>query len=450
MQEKTKKRSEGIHLDYVNWAMFVIATILAVALLVSTVRTSAGYKSLEEATELYIAIQQDTADMQASSDYLTDQVRTFVVTGSRVHAENYFEEVNVTRRRDKALENLEAYLAGTQTYYYLSTALSASNELMTAELYAMRLAIEGRGQNVADYPAELAAVHLTAADRALSAEQKLAYAEELVFNDSYQDYKARISDNVSRCSKALIEATRTEQRQSSERLRIQLRNQELLIVVMLVLAFALVFLTSSLMIRPIRRYVASVIKEEELPEEGAYELRFLSRTYNEIYRQNQSHRERLNYDATHDSLTGLLNRSVFEKLRTRCQEHGNAMILIDVDHFKQINDGYGHDIGDRALVKVARLLQENFRAEDYVCRIGGDEFAVIMVHAGSALRGLVEEKIRHLNTLLAEGGDGLPPLSLSAGVAFCDRENPGEDIYKDADIAMYRVKKDSRCGVAFY
>ena len=95
-------------------------------------------------------------------------------------------------------------------------------------------------------------------------------------------------------------------------------------------------------------------------------------------------------------------------------------------------------------------LRGSFRTEDYVCRIGGDEFAVIMVHADSNLRGLLMSKIAAANAKLAHPADGLPVVSLSVGVAFGDRENPGEDIFKDADKALYRVKEGGRCGIDFY
>ena len=126
------------------------------------------------------------------------------------------------------------------------------------------------------------------------------------------------------------------------------------------------------------------------------------------------------------------------------------MILVDVDKFKEINDGYGHDVGDKALVRVATLLKKSFRNEDYVCRIGGDEFAVIMLNANSSLRELVEGKISRLNEKLGLAEDGLPPISVSVGVAFGDRENPTDDFYKDADSALYRVKESGDRNCAFY
>jgi diguanylate cyclase (GGDEF)-like protein len=95
------------------------------------------------------------------------------------------------------------------------------------------------------------------------------------------------------------------------------------------------------------------------------------------------------------------------------------------------------------------VLQTAF-GRDFVCRIGGDEFAVIMVHTSSALRELVGNKIAALNKKLLAPGDGLPAFSLSVGVAFGDRPNPGEDMFKDADAALYQVKNNGRGGCAFY
>lgn len=95
----------------------------------------------------------------------------------------------------------------------------------------------------------------------------------------------------------------------------------------------------------------------------------------------------IRHQAEHDAMTELLNRRSFEKL-LKIHEEGNssyALILVDVDTFKSVNDTYGHDMGDHILKKVAENLRKAFRSIDYVCRIGGDEFAVIMVEMTSDL-----------------------------------------------------------------
>jgi len=117
-----------------------------------------------------------------------------------------------------------------------------------------------------------------------------------------------------------------------------------------------------------------------------------------------------------------------------------------VDYFKTVNDTYGHDVGDRVLKRVADILKHSFRSVDIICRIGGDEFVVIMTRVDSSMRDLVIRKIEHANELLQNPEDDLPPVSLSVGAAFADRKNPKGDIFKDADTALYRVKAAGRCG----
>ena len=127
-----------------------------------------------------------------------------------------------------------------------------------------------------------------------------------------------------------------------------------------------------------------------------------------------------------------------------------ALILIDVDYFKSVNDTYGHAVGDRVLKRVAEILRATFRSVDILCRIGGDEFAVVMTRVDSSMRHIVLSKMMKANDLLQHPKDDLPPVSLSVGVAFADRDNPQGDIFTDADTALYRVKEAGRNGCQIY
>lgn len=126
------------------------------------------------------------------------------------------------------------------------------------------------------------------------------------------------------------------------------------------------------------------------------------------------------------------------------------MILVDVDTFKQVNDTYGHSIGDQILKKVASILRTQFRSVDYVCRIGGDEFAIITVEMTSDLQYTIQNKIDEANEELFHPTDGLPAVSLSVGVAFSDRKDPSGTIFNDADSALYYVKEHGRHACGFY
>lgn len=108
-------------------------------------------------------------------------------------------------------------------------------------------------------------------------------------------------------------------------------------------------------------------------------------------------------------------------------------------------------MGDRILQKVSRTLMTRFQSIDHVCsRIGGDEFAIVMIDTTSDMKYAIQEKIDVANEELSNPKDDLPAVSLSVGVAFSDRENPGESIFKDADEAIYYVKEHGRHGCSFY
>lgn len=152
--------------------------------------------------------------------------------------------------------------------------------------------------------------------------------------------------------------------------------------------------------------------------------------------------------AHHDVLTGLANRRFFIeglKLRiTRCQRYGDktALLFLDVDDLKQVNDDHGHQAGDIVLMKLAEILSSNIRASDLVARIGGDEFAILLDNIGATK---VEQKVASLLTLI-ESADieyGQKRLNLSAAIGHClvGPEDNVDDLMSRADAAMYREKR---------
>ncbi len=158
--------------------------------------------------------------------------------------------------------------------------------------------------------------------------------------------------------------------------------------------------------------------------------------------------EELLVRSTHDSLTGLLNRSSLnEKLAHRLTKraHGELVevIFVDVDQFKQVNDIYGHSVGDQALIHVARVLERSSRSGDIVARLAGDEF--VLVAQGSTSDGATSLSRRITNALsqpvTIEGAQ--LQLSVSLGVAIADENVTDADwLIGQADAAMYCAKRD--------
>ena len=110
----------------------------------------------------------------------------------------------------------------------------------------------------------------------------------------------------------------------------------------------------------------------------------------------------------------------------------------------------GHATGDYYIIVCSEIIQDIFGMYGKVYRIGGDEFAILMVEMTTDLQYTIKDKIDSVNQQLSSPEKGIPKVSLSAGVAFSDRENPGENIFEDADKALYKVKGNGRNGCGFY
>lgn len=154
-----------------------------------------------------------------------------------------------------------------------------------------------------------------------------------------------------------------------------------------------------------------------------------------------------------DPLTGLHNRRYglhhLDQVATRCRAQGvrAGVVLMDIDHFKSVNDTYGHLVGDRVLSKVAKTLKDNLRSEDLVCRIGGEEFLAILPDSGLSQVRVVADRLRGAVADLEIPMDGGPALrvTISLGVAMlADRENAGRHAMAVVDRALYAAKDAGR------
>ena len=170
--------------------------------------------------------------------------------------------------------------------------------------------------------------------------------------------------------------------------------------------------------------------------------------------------QKLQHMADHDPLTGLLNRRSFERELTahvaRSGRYGSegALLMLDIDHFKYVNDSLGHNAGDAIIVRVAQALVSALRESDVVARLGGDEFAVLLPKADAADVCVVVDNL--LDTVRGQSDSasklGARGLSASVGVAMVtDTEGlTGEDLLVNADLAMYDAKEAGRDRMAVY
>ncbi len=153
--------------------------------------------------------------------------------------------------------------------------------------------------------------------------------------------------------------------------------------------------------------------------------------------------------ATTDSLTGLYSRNIFdislekEIIKSIRYKKALSLIIIDIDDFKYINDTYGHQAGDKVIVKLVNIINNNLRKADLFARYGGEEFAVIMPETLTGEAYVVSERIRKkvLKSLKVKNQD----VTVSIGISTLTKEiNSAYDLIKYADDALYRAKEDGK------
>lgn len=374
------------------------------------------------------------------------------MTGDESCIDAYFTEANETRQREKAIEDPKGQFKGTDAFNSLHAAMKKSNELMQTEFYAMRLVEQANGTDPATWHEELRDIQLSADDATLSPAESMTKAQDLVSNAKYEATKHVITYQTNSCITEITDTTRSNQSNASSVFSDIYRELEICVAAFAILTLAMCILIRRAIVRPLLDFGTSIKKGMTLPVKGAGELQVLAETYNRVYEENEATQMLIKHQAEHDALTDLLNRDSYDKMLKVYEGSGRpfALILIDVDVFKSVNDTFGHAMGDQILRRVALLLKTTFRNIDHVCRIGGNEFAIIMVEMTPDLRYTIEEKIDAINEQLANPVDGLPAVSISVGVAFADRPNPGDSIYKDVDQALYRTKESGRASHTFY
>ncbi|HEN8707647.1 MULTISPECIES: diguanylate cyclase [Pseudomonas] len=200
--------------------------------------------------------------------------------------------------------------------------------------------------------------------------------------------------------------------------------------------------------------------DRRVPEAPIAELNELGNDFNalldelEVWQSHlQSENQTLAHQASHDSLTGLPNRAFFEGRLSRSvrnaarQQDHLAVLFLDSDHFKQINDTLGHAVGDEVLISVAERVRAQLREQDLVARLGGDEFAVLLtpLHTRKDAEHIAEKIVASMRLPVQLDSGRSVSTSLSVGIAYYpdDGADPAS-LLNAADAAMYQAKRECR------
>lgn len=194
-------------------------------------------------------------------------------------------------------------------------------------------------------------------------------------------------------------------------------------------------------------YVPDVQRERELLARIRVQLR--NRRFYDALERVRNERDNLRRDSQTDPLTGLPNRrSLQGEVSSRCQARERfGVLFMDLDHFKSVNDRFGHEVGDRVLVAVASVLKTALRPGDVVGRYGGEEFVAIILGAGPESARLVAERLRRSVEEMPSPKGGPSKLTISIGTTVFDprqSDERSEALLHRADMALYAAKRAGR------
>ena len=422
--EKNKNnRSETLSL--LGSFLIILTAIVFVLILFISYAVNQNFKTLKASTNRFITSTQSFETIRSSSNELTELVRLFVINHDEQFALSYIDIIENNRSQKNALENLRPlYPDGDFTIKRLENSLMQADNLIALDLYNMRLCYEAIGKRAEEIPERIRNIKIKPADEKLSKEEMQNLAVKNVFGNGYLIYKFRVDENCFLTVKAISDEIKQTLDADSEKLGRNLDRLRILILLLLVI--------------------------NALSSIGLKEFKSVTSSYNKIYEIGERRTRTLLKNAEYDALTGILNRRAYEQIcqNSSEQKRSIALLLIDMDDFKSINDTYGHIGGDTALKSLATILSETFRNGDYVARIGGDEFAAVLTDFKEDGFKIVAEKIDSINEQLS-GLENIRNVSISVGMAFSP-SGYSEELYKKADKALYAVKNSGKKGCRIY
>lgn len=446
-----KKSFNGLHVQLIDGILMVLCCLFTIFIFRTTEKIKNNYDNLVFLMNDYSECNVAITDLKKSSGKLTYFAICFLQRQDPEYLDRYIYELEETDKRNRAVDIVSLTHQDDITDINTKMALRESNMLVRIELYSMKLMCNALGYQTSDMPERLAKIALLPEHLAMSVDEKVDFARHIIFSDKHLRSRDLVSEYSDIALSSLFNLYTSEETKSNSYISSQFSLQKILIQILFLMCIILYIVLVLLVFRPLHKHLRAIQNGGKMDMKGAFEVRYIARAYNALRDKNALDASILKHKAEHDPLTGLINRSAFDEIISVLSNSNEpvAYLIIDIDFFKRINDKYGHPTGDRVLVRIGHLLNEQFRATDYVARIGGDEFAVIMTKFGTSAIDIIRGKVSGLNKKLQEECDELPGVSLSVGVAFSDNGFTS-NLIEDADKALYKVKRSGKCNCSFY
>lgn len=443
-----KKMKHGVSIMLINGLVVAVVLLFSLGIDVTNRMARSRYDQTVASQKAFIACNDASKVFQQQSDELTLNVNSYVESGSADALVSYFAIID-NQLREKEIEAAEQYDVDCSA---LKDALAISNALEQREIHAFALIASADG-TIHTAPHQVQEYPLPLKERKLTSEEKVALAKRIINGGEYYTYKNKIYEKLNQFETGVLEQTENRLVEETASISRLLNIQNAFEIIEELAIVCLAFLLYRQVTVVLRKYIRSISQDEAITPGGTSELRYLAAVINQYVALQSQRQKELRSIAEMDALTQVPNRHALEDFMNRTFQrkgmHG-ALIILDVDDFKRINDNYGHDLGDVALQNLVAQIHECIRSDDFLARFGGDEFVIWMDGIVSGDVGAIKEKIEEVNHRMILVANMTMQISMSAGVTFCQAGDAYKDALRRADTALYEMKRTGKHGCAVY
>ncbi len=432
-------------------------SLICAAISLATVKMMERDESrLAELRSAHIQLTTAADSLMNGSDYLTAEVRYFVITHNRQHMDNYWDEVNITQSRDKALKSLDKSNLSYSLIEYLTKAKSESDALIGLEILAMKLISENIGIPDSEVPGEVAAYTIPPVYKNLSAENKYDLSVNFVFGNNYKASKNRIRgyiDEFKKIEKEQFKNQETEFVKNITKLNNTITTAMILCIVMLISAVFLFYFGAAIQIR----YLNKEIKNDrnypllQIPRFISLDLKDLTLTINSLSTRLKMQQNAYEHLQITDEITGLPHRKIaIEYIQDHLEKKAAlAVLIIRVNDFSTLNSKYGYLTGDQILQEVANKLSRTITPQmGVVSRLTGPEFMAVLSNTDEEKLQMVENLIISKISTITGSDIGIKEveskITARLGHAFWDGEQKTTEmeLFKKAGRALISENKN--------
>lgn len=450
----------GIRIKSLCIILFAIAFFAFLFSMIQIQQTTDNTAELYELEQERQSCDEAIQQFMDGSDYLTTEIQQFVVQGERVHMDNYWEEVLVTKSRDKALAVILGSDITTDERNAAIAGKAESDTLINGEIWAMRMVSEAIGIAEKDMPDNVAAFQLEAEDAGLSATQKQEKAIAYIFGPEYSTVKDSIQSKVNsfrnELSKRYSEETLISlEKSESTSFTMKMSNLGVFIAFILAILF---FVWQGLI--PMVEYAREIRKHETgqsiaLNVKGAWEIKEFARAFNALSVKMDSYTRSLARLGYIDYLTDVPNRANITEYVEKMIEDKKfplGVLIADIDDFKRFNDTFGHATGDKVLQHVAKAVCGVQDPKTGISgRLCGEEFVIVCQNANEESLNQTAEQILQNVRRIAASDVGMPAesgfkirVSIGGMIWDGDQEDGFISLLSKADKALYISKETGK------